>query len=271
MLDNKTIIEEMKKLIEQNSQDNIEYKVDGIQYIGTREDQEDTILTLTQTDQILTCLADGIGGLEFGEIASALSCQTILKSYLTAGKIDSDFLLNAFNQADRNVQSFTKKENLKGSGCTLITVCIIKNEMFYCSIGDSSLFLYRDRKLKRINRQHNYKLYLDDLLFNQKISNFDYQNNLNKKDVVISYIGKGDISLIDYNKEAFLLKPGDVIIMCSDGVFNALDENILLEVVNKNQNPATINTSVMNLIKIKRNIKQDNSSIVSIYKGGNKE
>ncbi len=36
MLDNKTIIEEMKKLIEQNSQDNIEYKVDGIQYIGTR-------------------------------------------------------------------------------------------------------------------------------------------------------------------------------------------------------------------------------------------
>ena len=271
MLENKVIIDEMANIIDQNSQNNSEYKVEGVQYIGTREDQEDTILTLTQTDQILTCLADGIGGLEFGEIASALSCKTVLESYLMAEKIDSDFLLDAYNKADRNVQDFAKKKNLKGSGCTLVTVCINKNEMFYCSIGDSSLFLYRDKKIKRINRQHNYKLYLDDLLSKQQISDFDYQNNLNKKDVVISYIGKGDISLIDYNKEAFLLKPGDVIIMCSDGVFNAMDENMLLEVVNKNPNPASINTSVMNLIKIKRNIKQDNSSIISIYKGGNKE
>lgn len=268
MMDHKTIIDDMKFLIEQNSQCNNDYKVDSVQYIGTRENQEDTIVTLTQDNRILACLADGIGGLEYGEIASALSCKTVLENYLTAEKIDSNFLLNVFNQADRNVLDFVKKEHLKGSGCTLITVCINNNEMYYCSIGDSSLFLYRDKKIKRINRQHNYKLYLDDLLFNQKISNFDYQNNLNKKDVVISYIGKGDISLIDYNKESFLLKPGDVIVICSDGVFNAIDEDLLLKVVNKNQNPATINTSVMNLIKIKRNVKQDNSSILSIYKGG---
>ena len=271
MLDQKEIIDEIKTLIEQNSQNNSEYKVDGIQYIGTRENQEDTIVTFTQKEQIMICLADGIGGLEYGEIASSLACKTILQNYITAEKIDSSFLLNAYNQADRNVLDFVKQYQLKGSGCTLITVCINKNEMYYCSIGDSSLFMYRDHKIKRINRQHNYKLYLDDLLEHQKISNFDYQNNLNKKDVVISYIGKGDISLIDYNRDAFKLKPGDVIIACSDGVFNAIDENMLLAVVNKNQNPATINTSVMNLIKIKRNIKQDNSSIISIYKGGNKE
>ncbi|WRK55403.1 hypothetical protein SD457_11755 [Coprobacillaceae bacterium CR2/5/TPMF4] len=61
MLENKVIIDEMANIIDQNSQNNSEYKVEGVQYIGTREDQEDTILTLTQTDQILTCLADGIG------------------------------------------------------------------------------------------------------------------------------------------------------------------------------------------------------------------
>lgn len=265
------ILEKLKETIQKNQEDNDAYKIDGIQYIGTRENQEDTIAFLSQKNGVFACLGDGIGGLDYGEMASALSCQTLLNNYLIAEKIDSDFLLNAYNQADREVLNFVKKNSLKGSGCTLITACIQKNELYFCSIGDSSVFLYRKGKLQKINRQHNYKLYLDDLLMNDKISHFDYQNNLDKKDVVISYIGKGDTSLIDYNKKGFLLKPGDVIVICSDGIFNAIDEDTLLEVIKKNPNPSTINTSVMNLIKIKRNKRQDNSSIISIYKGGNIE
>lgn len=265
------ILKKLKEIIQKNAEDNKAYKIDGMQYIGTRENQEDTIIFLSQKSNIFACLGDGIGGLEYGEMASALSCQTLLNNYLIAEKIDGDFLLNAYDLADRKVTDFVKKNNLNGSGCTLITACIQKNELYFCSIGDSSIFLYRKEKLKKINRQHNYKLYLDDLLMNKKISNFDYQNNLDKKDVVISYIGKGDISLIDYNKKGFLLKPGDVIVICSDGIFNAIDENTLLEVIKKNPNPATVNASIMNLVKIKRNKKQDNSSIISIYKRGDIE
>lgn len=244
------------------------YKIDGKQYIGTRKNQEDTIVYFQSGEQAFGCLADGIGGLDFGEVASALACQTLLEKCLKSYAVDDCFLVNGFQEADRNVVKFVEQEGLKGSGCTLIGVWVDKHRMFFCSIGDSLLYLYRDDKLIQLNRRHNYKLYLDDLLYSNKISNQDYQNNLNKKDIVISYIGKGNISLIDFNREGMLLEKGDVILMCSDGVLSTITESDIAGIIKKNKNPATINTSIINFVRMKKNPKQDNTSIVTIYKEG---
>lgn len=260
------ILKDISETITKNQEENKDYKIDGMQYIGSRENQEDTIAYLKKKDQVFGCLADGIGGLEFGEIASALSCNTLLKTFLSVGNYDHDFLISGFQEADRRVTSYIKKNKLKGSGCTLIGVFIYKNELRFCSIGDSSIFLYRNGTLERMNRQHNYKLYLDDLLLKKQISDIDYQANLNKKDVVISYIGKNNISLIDFNKEAYALKPDDLILMCSDGILSAVSQEEIQSIIQHNSNPATINTSIINLVKMKKKNKQDNSSIITIYK-----
>ena len=95
-------------------------------------------------------------------------------------------------------------------------------------------------------------------------NNDDYQANLDKKNVVISYIGKGNLNLLDFNQKEISLKRNDVIILLSDGVFNAINEDELIMIIKKNNNPATINTSIMNLIKMRKIQKQDNVSIISI-------
>lgn len=267
---NKILDEINKEIVQYVDKKSSVYKIDGVQYIGTRKKQEDTIVYFQNYENLFACLADGIGGLEYGEIASAIACRELLGKCLKALSGDGGFLVNGFQDADRKVNAFIDNNNLRGSGCTLIGVWIDKHRLFFCSIGDSLLYLYRNGELKQLNRRHNYKLYLDDLLLSNKISNSDYQANLNKKDIVISYIGKGNISLIDFNKEGMLLEHGDVILICSDGVFNALDEADIKNIIDRNKNPATINSSIINLLRMKKKPKQDNTSIISIYKEGNK-
>ncbi len=247
-----------------NKEKNKCFKIDGNQYIGLRENQEDTIAYYQQYDEIFASLSDGIGGLEDGEVASALSCKVMLENCINADFINQDSLVHYFNQADQTVRKYVDDNQLMGSGCTLVSVFIKNNEMFFCSVGDSFLYLYRDGELKQLNRRHNYKLYLDELLSSCQINNDDYQANLDKKNVVISYIGKGNLNLLDFNQKEISLKKNDVIILLSDGVFNAINEDELIMIIKKNNNPATINTSIMNLIKMRKIQKQDNVSIISI-------
>lgn len=271
-MDANKILEEIDNYLKQfPSITNSKYKVDGIQYIGTRDIQEDTIVYFKTEQNVFACLADGIGGLEHGEIASALACKTILNKCLKNTMKEKLFLVNSFYEANQAVVDFVEENALSGSGCTLIGIWISSNRLSFCSIGDSLLYLYRDEKLIQLNRRHNYKLYLDNLLYLKKINNTDYQVNLSKKDVVISYIGKGEIDLIDFNKEGMLLKKGDVILMCSDGVLSAINEQEIEKIIGRNQNPATINSSIINLVRMKRNTKQDNTSIVTIYIEGDQE
>lgn len=257
----KKIIEEVDKYKMLNPH----YKIDGQQFIGTRENQEDTIVCLPTDSNVFACLADGIGGLSKGEVASSIACHTMLEQRFI-NSFEKSFLVDGFQSADRNVVSYTQRHDLDGCGCTLISVWVENDELSFCSIGDSLLYLYRDGKLKQINRKHNYKLYLDELLMNNQISNNDYQYNLNKKDVVISYIGKGNISVIDYSKEPVKLLKNDIIILCSDGIFGAIDEDFLIEILNKNSNPSTVASSVINIVKMKKIRNQDNASIIVIKK-----
>ncbi len=259
------IKEDIENQINRIKDNYVEYKIEGQQIIGARERQEDTFICLPTKDNIFACLADGIGGLDRGDMASAISCQYLLKQRFI-NSFEHQFLIDGFQLADREVCRFANENQLNGSGCTLIGIWIIENQFYFCSIGDSLLYLYRQGKLQQLNRRHNYKLYLDDLLLNDQISNHDYQRNLNKKDVVISYIGKGNISLIDYNKEAICLKKDDVILMCSDGVTGTVSPDEIQKIISKNQNPSTINTSIINLIKIRKKPTQDNASIITILK-----
>lgn len=271
-MDANNILNEIKSYIyEFNEKKNMFYKIDGKQFIGSRKKQQDTITYFQTEEDIFSSLSDGIGGLECGEIASAIACRELVKKCTQSYEVNETSLVNGFQEADRKVCSFVKENNLSGSGCTLISVWIKQHRLYFCSIGDSLLYLYRNGKLKQLNRRHNYKLYLDELLYSNKISNYDYQNNLNKQNVVISYIGKGTINLIDFNKDGMLLENGDVILMCSDGIFDALEEKDIKMIIDKNKNPATINSSIINLVKLKKNPKQDNVSVITIYKEGDKK
>lgn len=254
-------IELLKNKVKEN---NSSYKYDCVQIQGSRDEQQDTICVIERKNEILAILADGIGGMEKGDLASSLSVQEVVNTYLNS-EGEKKFLLDGFENADDRIQKL-KKEYSINSGTTLLSAHLKTDSFDMCCIGDSYLYLCQNNKLIQINRLHNYEFLLNQLLKEEKITKDDYKYNLSKKNMLISYIGKGDLSIIDYNKEPLNLNVGDVIILCSDGLLSAVSKEEILKIIKKNKNPSTINRTLMNSIYLKKDEYQDNTSIITITK-----
>lgn len=260
-------IEPMKEAItsleNDGSQHNLSIRSEVIQLLGTRENQQDTIDWIENEHEFMAVLADGIGGMEKGEIASSLAVNEVMLSWEMRG--NDNFQVEAYQNADEIVRKMVKEEGLTNAGSTLASVYIKDHLLYLCSVGDSYIFLFRDQELIRLNTSHNYELFLNQMLEHEKITIEEYQANLYKKSMLISYIGKGDLSLMDYNKKPIELFKHDVLLICSDGLFSAISQEELAQVIKKNANPATINKTLVNMIQIKKSKNQDNTSVITIY------
>lgn len=195
---------------------------------GAREDQQDSFAVsdieneeLVQKKGILLTVADGMGGLTNGGKISSLAvstCQNMfqnLPEYLSV----PDMLLEIAAQANRNVNQFLADKQRGGS--TLVSAIIRENYLYFLTIGDSRIYLYRNGAFLQLNREHIYKEELAVMAVNGMLPvgriGFDPQVKS-----LTSFLGNGRIAHLDRNIDGIKLIDKDKIILASDGVFGTL-------------------------------------------------
>lgn len=198
------------------------YLVETRSVIGGRADQEDCGYLCTNRDGLFAVLCDGMGGLADGALASkaaAASMRNSYANYIMAGaKDNSQFLYRAMMCADRAVTArFAGK-----AGTTLVAVVISERGMNWVSVGDSRLYIMRSGELLQVTRDHNYRLWLDEMLQIGRINSEQYTLEIDRGSALISYIGKGSINLFDLTQNEFILEPHDIMLLATDGLFNML-------------------------------------------------
>ena len=106
---------------------------------------------------------------------------------------------------------------LFGMGSTLVVATVKGSVLYVANIGDSRLYLLRE-KLEQVTRDHSY---VEELvaLGKMKRGSRDYQE---QKNIITRAVGTAET--VDIDLFAFKLKPGDYILMCSDGLSNMVDE-----------------------------------------------
>ena len=110
----------------------------------------------------------------------------------------------------------------------MVGVYIKDGRMDYISVGDSRIYMIRDGELKLLTHEHTYDVKLKRLVSAGVISDEDYEAATGKS-ALTSYIGIEELKEIDSTDEPVELKEGDSIILMSDGVFNTLDEEQIME------------------------------------------
>ena len=94
-----------------------------------------------------------------------------------------------------------------------------------------------------------------------KLTKEEYKAKEYQADALISYLGMGNVCLMDINQEAFFLEDGDIVLVSSDGLSRSMQERDILKIVRKNgknmQNAANALTA-----SLKNRKKQDNTSVV---------
>lgn len=202
---------------------------------GKREVQEDALASDFQvgSDFGFVVLSDGMGGHEAGDVASNIVVTEVF-SELKLQSVDSKKIFaditNILSNAARSANQCLREHSLAnpattGMGATLIAPVLMKNKMFWISIGDSPLFVFRDNELTQLNEDHSLAPQIDFMVRSGLLSESVGRNHPDRNCLTSALLGE-DIPQIDCPDEPFRLRPGDIVIAASDGLQFLSDSRI---------------------------------------------
>lgn len=241
--------------------------------IGSRSSQQDSYMIPDETVGAYTLqvagelmlLCDGMGGMQGGEMASRLCAETLFHGYY-AGRYIKDprtYFRAALMQADRKISLLTDADgrSLK-SGTTCVAALVRGDKLYWASVGDSRIYVYSASGLRQITRDHNYSLTLSQRVAAGELTSAQAAADP-QRDALISYVGKGKIELLDAGTEKLNRSHGDVVILCSDGLYRALSEDEIVAVLQENRtNPAYVPIALTNASSSKTWMKHDNTTVI---------
>lgn len=234
--------------------------------IGTRKTQQDTIYAYAQGGCALALVCDGMGGMAGGERASRVAADSIVDAWFAQGDgMISDipaFFQAAAACADRNVY-LQKDENGNPlrAGTTVAAVVVQNGGLYWLSVGDSRIYFIHGNEILTLNVEHNYRMVLNSRLKRGEITPAQYAAEEYRAEALISYIGSGNVSLMDINAKAYPLVDGDMVLLSSDGLFRSLNEEEILNIVKKKETDMQCAANALTAA-VEGRKKQDNTSVV---------
>lgn len=180
------------------------------------------------TGSLLAVVADGMGGHNAGEVASSEAINVIKDIVLENEHDAKEVLIEAINSANSTVYNMSlDKQTLYGMGTT-ITACVVsENKVTAAQVGDSRLYLVREGMILQITKDHSL---VEMLIDNGSITKEDAKHHP-QKNVITRAIGTDkEVSADIYE---FSIKEGDIILLCSDGLVNMVEDEKILSVITK--------------------------------------
>ena len=212
-----------------------------------RELNEDSVLAITSTMAGnssnlpfgLYIVADGMGGHQFGEVASNAAIRSVagyvlrkFHPYLFQVKADTleesfqEIMQAAVGEAQRAIQ-----KEAPGSGTTLTAALVVGQQVTVAHVGDSrGYFVYPDGRIEPITRDHSLVKRLEELghITSEEAANYPHRN------VLYRALGQGEILDPDIFTLGFP-QPG-YLMLCSDGLWGVVTEQDLVRAINEAPN-----------------------------------
>ena len=190
-------------------------RVGNVQGLGARERQEDSFAICNASDRealerqgLFAVVCDGMGGMADGNDASEAAVEAMVqlfRSLLEEGDVPRQLREGVLAVSDGIFQRFQGR-----SGTTAVAVRVLGDSLHWLSVGDSAIFLKRGECVFQLNREHTC---LNDLYL-QELRREPIQKERAEQDEdarrLTAFVGMDR------------LKPGDVILLCSDGISGVL-------------------------------------------------
>lgn len=192
----------------------------------------------------LLVVADGMGGMNAGEVASELAIETI-REYFTPEKITSEVLKTRYTiekhmndaivAADMKIKTEAKSHpETKGMGTTIVIGWILDDKLYLSWCGDSRAYVYNPSAgLHQISKDHSYVQNLIDKGSITREEAFDFPDS----NIITRCLSDGAAKA----KPESLLKPyeicdNDIIMLCTDGLCGMIRDNDIESIIRQNEN-----------------------------------
>jgi serine/threonine protein phosphatase PrpC len=167
-----------------------------------------------------------MGGAQAGEVASALTLQSLRRG-MTTGQASSAeaALVESVERANQRVYDAASDPRRKGMGATITAVLIYDQRAYVAEVGDSRAYALREGRLVQVTHDQTYVQTLMDAgtLTREDAETFPYKN------VISQAIGTQPSIVVALNR--FTLRRKDRILLCSDGLSGKVDDAEIREII----------------------------------------
>lgn len=229
--------------------------------IGERELQNDSFEVIENQCGLLGILCDGMGSGNTGKICNDIVIKVFTE--LFTKNISSNikyFFQRAFNISNKEV---LKVLNDRRGGSSTASVIIRKDKLYYGSVGNCRIFVYRNNELIPIIEGQTLGTSAEKFYRNGKLTKEEAESLMNEK-MIINYIGNEHFREIDMYDVPIQLKKRDIIILLSDGVYNTVSCNSIEMALSRNISAQEAAFSIIERINRKKEGYKDNGSAVVI-------
>jgi PPM family protein phosphatase len=171
----------------------------------------------------LFAVADGMGGARGGEIASRVAATALGESVDGSGEARVVALIQ---EANRQVYERAREDSDASGMGTTITVALFENGIVSIGhVGDSRAYLIRDRKVDQLTEDHSL---VAELVRSGRLSPEEAETHPQRSVITRALGTDPDVDVDSFSVEA---KPGDLFLICSDGLTSMVGDEEILDVV----------------------------------------
>ncbi|MGP4072602.1 Stp1/IreP family PP2C-type Ser/Thr phosphatase [Piscibacillus sp. B03] len=217
-----------------------------------------------QANQMLTIIADGMGGHKAGDIASELTSNYMKELWEQTVLFDSPeevktWLIDSIQETNQHVYTYSKENHdCDGMGTTIVATVYFSDVVIVAHVGDSRLYHVNKEEAVQVTEDHSF---VQQLVNNGELTEEEAEFHP-KKNVLLQAIGTESDIRIDVN--LFEWDDQDYVLSCSDGLSNKLSTDDILEVLNMD---LSIEEQVAKLVSIaNENGGEDNISVVLVQR-----
>lgn len=246
------------------------YDVATALWQGARPYQEDTLLADFHGGMArgFAVLADGMGGHAAGDLASRLvviDAVSHLKFLMHDGVALEANLHAELTLAIETANDVLKDRSegdarLHGMGTTFLATVMFEDRLYWASVGDSPLYLWRDGELRQLNADHSMAPVIDQMARTGEITPEQAANHPDRNALTSVLMGRA-LKAVDVPKTATVLDPGDVLIQASDGL-QYLDEAAMAAVLRTPATSRDIADLLMARLRDLNDPAQDNTAVL---------
>ncbi len=175
----------------------------------------------------LFAVADGMGGAQAGEIASRIAASALRDS---SDPLEADAVASLIQEANRRVFEAAASDRTRSGMGTTMTAALVQDETVRIGhVGDSRAYRIRDGRLEQLTEDHSL---VGELVRSGRLS--PEEADVHPQRSVITRV-LGTDPEVDVDTFSVETRPGDVFMLCSDGLTSMVDDRTILDIVERNR------------------------------------
>ncbi len=205
-------------------------RIEAFEYTnkGGRSYNEDAVIHSIKGSSGIFAVADGLGGHQYGEVASMAACETLVEDWDGSFGCDlAEWLKTKLAMANQKILQIQNEKNATLKS-TAVVLAIEEGRIAWANVGDSRLYYIHDDEIVSVTNDHSvaFKKYKAGEITREQIAFDEDQSSLLRS---LGNKDRNEPEIYDYN---LYTKPGDAFLLCSDGVWEyLLDEEILIDLL----------------------------------------